>query len=96
MQTFSIIIPVYNVKDYLDACVQSILDQTYSNYEIILVDDGSTDESGHICDLWSQRDSRKTAVHLPPEIGGWMRFRGIMFFFWTVTITGYPLMFWKN
>lgn len=68
MQTFSIIIPVYNVKDYLDACVQSILDQTYSNYEIILVDDGSTDESGHICDLWSQRDSRIVTIH--KENGG--------------------------
>lgn len=48
--TLSIIVPVYNVEKYLEDCVESLLNQTYQNYEIILVDDGSTDSSGKICD----------------------------------------------
>ena len=46
--TLSIIVPVYNVEKYLEDCVESLLNQTYQNYEIILVDDGSTDSSGKI------------------------------------------------
>ena len=49
-QTISIIVPVYNVQAYLDKCVKSIVNQTYQNLEIILVDDGSTDSSGALCD----------------------------------------------
>lgn len=59
----SIIVPVYNVEDYLDRCIQSIVDQTYSNLEIILVDDGSPDRCGQICDEWSHRDSRVKVIH---------------------------------
>lgn len=59
----SIIIPVYNVSVYLDQCVGSILDQSYSNWECILVDDGSTDGSGCICDKWARFDSRIKAIH---------------------------------
>ena len=47
---FSIIIPAYNVADYLENCVESILKQTYDNYEVIIVNDGSTDETGKIAD----------------------------------------------
>ncbi len=54
----SIIVPVYNVEQYLDACVTSIVNQTYKNIEIILVDDGSTDNSSKMCDIWSERDPR--------------------------------------
>lgn len=59
----SIIIPVYNVKDYLQRCVSSIADQSYNNTEIILVDDGSTDGSGDICDDLVGCDSRIKVIH---------------------------------
>lgn len=51
----SIIIPVYNVSKYLDKCLQSVVSQTYSNIQIILVNDGSTDNSGEICERWKKR-----------------------------------------
>ena len=59
----SIIVPVYNVEQYLDECIQSIINQSYSNFEMILVDDGSTDRSGEICDYYSDIDDRVIAVH---------------------------------
>ncbi|WP_051525834.1 glycosyltransferase family 2 protein [Butyrivibrio proteoclasticus] len=61
--TIDVIVPVYNVEKYIDRCVQSILAQEYENIKIILVDDGSTDESGKICDLYADRDSRVTVIH---------------------------------
>ena len=59
----SVIIPVYNVEQYLTQCVDSVLAQTYQNIEIILVDDGSTDYSGHICDEYLNIDERIKIVH---------------------------------
>ncbi|MCL1929976.1 glycosyltransferase [Candidatus Saccharibacteria bacterium] len=59
----SLIIPVYNVEDYLDECIESAVQQTYENLEIILVDDGSTDKSGRICDEWSAKDDRVKVIH---------------------------------
>ena len=59
----SIIVPVYNVEKYLDECVQSLTDQTYTNLEIILVNDGSTDRSGELCDIWAQKDSRIKVIN---------------------------------
>ena len=59
----SIIIPVYNVEQYINQCIESILIQTYHDYEIILIDDGSTDSSGEICDTYAQKDSRVKVVH---------------------------------
>lgn len=59
----SVIVPVYNVENYLDRCVKSILEQTYQNLEIILIDDGSTDESGLICDKYKAIDNRIKVYH---------------------------------
>lgn len=60
---FSIIIPVYNVEKYLNECVDSVLNQTYKNMEIILVDDGSTDGSPQICDSYAEKDNRIKVIH---------------------------------
>lgn len=59
----SIIVPVYNVEKYLNRCVDSIINQTYENLEIILVNDGSTDKSSEICDMYSKRDNRIKVIH---------------------------------
>ena len=59
----SVIVPIYNVEKYLDKCVKSIIEQTYKNLEIILVDDGSTDGSVSICDEWAKRDKRIIVIH---------------------------------
>ena len=59
----SVIVPVYNVEPYLEKCVQSICRQTYKNLEIILVDDGSTDKSGQMCDEFALNDSRIVVYH---------------------------------
>jgi len=59
----SVIIPVYNVENYLRECVDSALNQTYTNLEIILVDDGSTDSSGKICDEYVEKDERISVIH---------------------------------
>ena len=64
----SIIVPVYNIEVYLDRCIQSIINQTYSNLEIILVDDGSYDGSSVICDEWAKKDARIKTIH--KENGG--------------------------
>lgn len=63
MELISVIVPVYNVEKYLDKCVRSIINQTHTNLEIILVDDGSTDNSPRLCDEWTKKDSRIIAVH---------------------------------
>ena len=59
----SIVIPVYNVEKYLNRCVVSVVKQTYSNIEIILVDDGSKDNSGDLCEEWKKKDNRIVVVH---------------------------------
>ena len=59
----SIIIPIYNVEQYLDACVTSIINQTYKDLEIILVDDGSPDSCPQMCDEWAKKDDRIKVVH---------------------------------
>lgn len=59
----SVVVPVYNVEDFLSRCVESILAQTYKNFELILVDDGSPDRCGQICDDYALRDKRITVIH---------------------------------
>ena len=59
----SVIVPIYNVEAYLDRCVESIVGQSYQNMEIILVDDGSPDHCGEMCDRWAQKDSRIRVIH---------------------------------
>lgn len=65
---FSVILPIYNVEKYLRECVDSILGQTYTDFELILVDDGSKDLSGNICDEYAEKDSRVKVIH--KENGG--------------------------
>lgn len=64
-ELISVIVPVYNVKNYLNRCVKSVLNQTYSNLEIILVDDGSSDGSEVLCDDLAKADSRIMVIHKP-------------------------------
>lgn len=63
LELISVIVPVYNVEKYIRECLDSIVNQTYKNLQIILVDDGSTDNSGKICDEFAKKDSRITVVH---------------------------------
>ena len=65
---FSIVIPVYNVEKYLNECVDSILSQSFKDFELILVDDGAKDSSGKICDEYAEKDNRVKVIH--KENGG--------------------------
>ena len=63
MPVISVIVPVYNVEKYLHRCVDSILAQTFTDFELILVDDGSPDNCGKICDEYAEKDSRIHVIH---------------------------------
>ena len=65
----SVIVPVYNAEKYLKCCIESILRQTYKTFELILVDDGSTDKSGEICDQYANIDCRIQVIHKVNEAG---------------------------
>ena len=66
----SVVVPVYKVERYLNQCIRSIVDQTYKNLEIILVEDGSPDHCSEICDQWGEKDSRIKVIHQPNGGGG--------------------------
>ena len=68
MPKISVIVPVYKVEKYLDRCVESVLNQTFSDFELILVDDGSPDNCPALCDQWAEKDSRIRVIH--KENGG--------------------------
>ena len=59
----TVVLPIYNVEKYLDRCMKSIVNQTYRNLEIILVDDGSPDHCPEICDRWAETDNRIRVIH---------------------------------
>ena len=63
MAEISVIVPIYKVEKYIDQCIQSILEQTFSDYEVILVDDGSPDNCGIICDEYAKKDKRVHVIH---------------------------------
>ena len=73
----SVIVPCYNVEKYIDKCVLSIVGQTYSNLEILLVNDGSTDETGDICDKWQTKDNRIRVIHKQNEGSSYARKTGV-------------------
>ncbi len=73
----TVIVPVYNAQSYLDRCVGSIVNQTHENLQILLVDDGSTDESGHLCDTWAQNDKRIQVIHKENAGAGMARNTGL-------------------
>lgn len=60
---FSVLIPAYNVSDYLAECLESVLNQTYKKWEAIVIDDGSTDDTGEICDSFAEKDNRFKVLH---------------------------------
>ena len=62
-ELISIIVPIYNVEEYLCRCIDSILNQSYKNFELILVDDGSPDNCPKICDAYAKRDHRIIVIH---------------------------------
>ncbi|HJG67480.1 MULTISPECIES: glycosyltransferase family 2 protein [Bacilli] len=62
-ELITVVIPIYNVERYVEQCLQSVINQTYKNLQIILVDDGSTDSSGEICDRFAAQDSRVQVIH---------------------------------
>ena len=68
MPTISVIVPVYKVEPYIRKCVDSILGQTFSDIQVILVDDGSPDQCGKICDEYAKQDNRVEVIH--KENGG--------------------------
>ena len=69
-ELISVIVPVYNAEAYLPRCLDCLANQSYNNLEIILVDDGSTDSSGRICDEYVARDSRAKVIHKTNQ-GAW-------------------------
>lgn len=77
MKNVTVIVPIYNAARTLNRCIQAITDQTYGDLEILLIDDGSEDESLDICKAWEKRDMRITVIHKENEGLGWTRNLGI-------------------
>lgn len=73
----TVVLPIYNVKKYLDRCINSVVNQTYSNLEILLIDDGSTDGCYELCEAWALKDSRIRVIHKENQGLGMARNTGI-------------------
>ena len=73
----SVVVPVYNVEDYLPCCINSLLNQTFTDFELILIDDGSTDKSSEICDNYASQDSRVKVIHIINSGQGLARNEGL-------------------
>ena len=73
----SVIVPCYNVEKYIDKCISSIVNQTYTHLEIILIDDGSADSTGIMCDAWQERDQRIRVIHKENEGVSYARKTGV-------------------
>ena len=73
----SVVVPVYNGEKYLGQCVDGILAQSFRDFELILLDDGSPDGSGAICDRYAEKDSRIRVIHKPNEGINRTRWRGV-------------------
>lgn len=73
----TIIVPVYNVEPYLSDCIESILSQSFDNFELLLIDDGSTDSSGEICDRYAKSDKRIRVFHTENQGVSSARNRGL-------------------
>ena len=86
----SVVIPIYNVEQYLERCLNSVVNQTYQNLEIILVDDGSSDSCPQICDEWANKDKRIKVIHKENEGLGMARNTGID------NATGEYICFWDS
>ena len=66
---YSIVVPVYQVEKYLGKCIESVQNQVYQDWELILVDNGATDRSGEICDIYAEKDERIKVLHLEENVG---------------------------
>lgn len=97
----SVIIPVYNVERWLPQCLKSVINQTFTDFEVLLIDDGSTDGSAKLCDDWAKQDERIRVEHkkmkgLPqPEIKEWSVPKENILYLLTQT-TGWTSVFWKS
>lgn len=78
MAKYSVIIPVYNVEEYLGQCIESVLGQSFADFELILVNDGSTDNSGAVCEAYANKDNRVHVIHQVNRGQGFARNVGIM------------------
>ena len=67
MAEVSMIVPVYQVENYIAQCIESVLYQTFQDFELILIDDGSKDQSGSICDSYAEKDDRILVIHTKPR-----------------------------
>lgn len=96
--SISVISPIYNMERLLSKCIDSILAQTFNDFELILIDDGSTDRSGVICDEYATRDSRIKVIHKKNEGVSIARQLGIDFAQgeYTIPMIGWSLKCWKS